>query len=196
MNNQQITEIGLQEYRKRSTGPRVYVACLAAYNNGWLHGRWIDAAQEYDDFRAEIDAMLKDSPVTKEYGEIAEEWAIHDSEGFGSYRVEEWSNLEELCEIANLIENEDNGELILELVSHLGSGTSIEDAKEFLDNNYQGTHKDVGEYAEYITEECGTEIPKHLQHYIDYDRMGRDMELNGDIFTLELNDGLHVFWNH
>ena len=23
--------------------PRIYVACLAAYNNGRLHGRWIDA---------------------------------------------------------------------------------------------------------------------------------------------------------
>ena len=22
--------------------PRIYVACLAAYNNGCLHGRWID----------------------------------------------------------------------------------------------------------------------------------------------------------
>ncbi|HCJ18704.1 MAG TPA: antirestriction protein ArdA, partial [Hyphomonas sp.] len=23
------------------TRPRIYVACLAAYNNGCLHGRWI-----------------------------------------------------------------------------------------------------------------------------------------------------------
>ncbi len=26
--------------------PRIYVACLAAYNNGHLHGAWIDAAQD------------------------------------------------------------------------------------------------------------------------------------------------------
>lgn len=175
---------------------RVYVACLAAYNNGWLHGKWIDAAQEYDTFIDEINAMLKESPVTKEYGEIAEEWAIHDYEGFGNYRVEEWSSLKELCDIANLIENEEQGELILELMNYLGLGTSIDDAKEFLDNNYQGIHKDVGEYAEYITEEIGTEIPKHLQYYIDWDKMGRDMKLDGDIFTIELNDGMHVFFNH
>ena len=25
--------------------PRIYVACLAAYNNGYLHGAWIDADQ-------------------------------------------------------------------------------------------------------------------------------------------------------
>jgi len=174
---------------------RVYVACLAAYNNGWLHGKWIDAAQDYDVFRDEINEMLKASPVTKEYGEIAEEWAIHDFEGFGSYRVEEWSDLKELCDIANLIENEENGELVLELISHLGAGTSIDDAKEFLDNNYHGIHKDVGEYAYQFHEDCGHEIPKHLQFYINWDQMGEDMETNGQIFTISLDDGLHVFSN-
>ncbi|MDT9165744.1 antirestriction protein ArdA, partial [Escherichia coli] len=57
--------------------PRIYVACLAAYNNGILHGAWIDAAREpwaiYDDIRR----MLRASPITD-----AEEWAIHDYEGF------------------------------------------------------------------------------------------------------------------
>lgn len=173
---------------------RVYVACLAAYNNGFLHGKWIDAAQGFDTFRDEINAMLKASPVTKLYGEIAEEWAIHDFEGFGSYRVEEWSDLEELCNIANVLE-EENGELILEIMSHLGSGTSIDDAKEFLENNYHGNHKDIGEYAEYMNEECGYKIPTHLQYYIDWDQMGRDMELNGDIFTISDNAGVHVFSN-
>jgi hypothetical protein len=28
--------------------PRIYVACLSAYNNGHLHGWWIDADQEPD----------------------------------------------------------------------------------------------------------------------------------------------------
>ena len=27
------------------SNPRIYVACLAAYNNGYLHGAWIDADQ-------------------------------------------------------------------------------------------------------------------------------------------------------
>ena len=29
--------------------PRIYVACLAAYNAGRLHGRWIDANQSAED---------------------------------------------------------------------------------------------------------------------------------------------------
>ena len=31
---------------KREGGIRIYVACLASYNNGHLHGRWIDAERE------------------------------------------------------------------------------------------------------------------------------------------------------
>lgn len=173
---------------------RVYVACLAAYNNGWLHGKWIDAAQDYDAFREEINEMLRNSPVTKEYGEIAEEWAIHDYEGFGSYRVEEWDDLEELCSIANLLQ-EDNGELVLEIMAHLGSGTTMEYAKEFLENNYHGSHKDLGEYAYQLHEDCGYEIPKGLQYYINWDQMGSDMEMNGEIFTISLNSETHVFSN-
>ncbi len=42
-----------------------------------------------------------------------------------------------------------------------------------------------------------SEIPKDLEFYIDYERMGRDMEYSGDVFTIETaHDEVHVFWNH
>ena len=41
--------------------PRIYVASLSDYNNGILHGAWIDAAQDADNIRAEIAAMLRES---------------------------------------------------------------------------------------------------------------------------------------
>lgn len=52
--------------------PRIYVACLAAYNNGRLHGAWIDAAQGEDHVWACVRKMLAASPDPH-----AEEWAIH-----------------------------------------------------------------------------------------------------------------------
>ncbi|HBL92812.1 MAG TPA: hypothetical protein DD375_04790, partial [Hyphomonas sp.] len=51
--------------------PRVYVACLAAYNNGRLHGAWINAT-EPDEIMEHVRAMLAASPEPD-----AEEWAIH-----------------------------------------------------------------------------------------------------------------------
>lgn len=72
--------------------PKIYVACLAAYNNGILHGEWIDANQEADAIRDDIAAMLKASPITD-----AEEWAIHDYEDFEGVRIEEYSGIDEVA---------------------------------------------------------------------------------------------------
>lgn len=43
--------------------PRIYVACLSAYNNGFLHGEWIDCDQDAEVIWAEIKEMLKASPM-------------------------------------------------------------------------------------------------------------------------------------
>ena len=72
--------------------PRVYAACLAAYNNGILHGEWIDADQDVDDIHAEIQAMLKRSPIKG-----AEEWAFHDHEYMG--QISEYESVEHVSEI-------------------------------------------------------------------------------------------------
>ncbi|MFI8736653.1 antirestriction protein ArdA [Ectopseudomonas toyotomiensis] len=64
---------------------RIYVADLAAYNAGHLHGVWINATLELDDIRAQVDVMLAASPV-----EGAEEYAIHDFEGFDGYSLGEY----------------------------------------------------------------------------------------------------------
>lgn len=42
------------------TEPRIYVACLASYNNGVLHGRWIDL-DDREEVEAEIAEMLRES---------------------------------------------------------------------------------------------------------------------------------------
>jgi len=55
----------------------IYVADLSAYNNGILHGIWINALDEVDEIQDQINAMLEKSPE-----EYAEEYAIHDYEGF------------------------------------------------------------------------------------------------------------------
>ena len=41
---------------------RIYVACLAAYNNGHLHGEWIKVTDEASIWEA-VQAMLFASPI-------------------------------------------------------------------------------------------------------------------------------------
>ena len=44
--------------------------------------------------------------------------------------------------------------------------------------------------------ECGPAIPKRYEYYIDWEAMGRDMELSGDVFTIETGfEEVHVFWS-
>lgn len=174
------------ESASSDAGPRVYAACLAAYNNGILHGRWIDAAQEPQDIWREISAMLEASPIPN-----AEEHAFHDYEGFGAANIEEYTSVERIARLAAFIEShgEDLGGGVLE---HFGG--DIENAEAAFEN-YAGEHKSVADFAQDLTEDSGVEIPKELQYYIDWQAMGRDMEMSGDIFTVETGfEAVHIFW--
>lgn len=166
---------------------RIYVADLAAYNNGKLHGVWIDATQDLDDIQGQINAMLAQSPEG-----FAEEYAIHDYEGFGGCSVSEYQGIQSVHEIACFIE--EYPDLAGELLSHFGG--SIDDARKAIEENYSGCYKSLADYAEELTEDI-SQIPESLAYYIDYERMGRDMELSGDIYTIETAyDEVHVFWSH
>jgi antirestriction protein len=81
-----------------------------------------------------------------------------------------------------------------ELLGHFGG--NLEDAKTAAEDNYCGCYKSLADYAQELTEET-TQIPEHLIYYIDYERMGRDMEMSGDVFTVATGfEEIHIFWNH
>jgi antirestriction protein len=165
---------------------RIYVADLAAYNAGYLHGVWIDATQELDDIQAEVSAMLKASPVAD-----AEEYAIHDHEGFGDYSLGEYAGLETAHDVALFIE--EFPEFGAALLGHFGD---LDDAKKAAQDSYCGSHSSLADYAQELTEET-TEIPESLRHYIDYESMAHDMTLNGDVFAFETGyQQVHIFCNH
>ena len=168
-----------------TTTPRIYVADLAAYNNGYLHGVWIDATQDIENIQNEINAMLKTSPVCD-----AEEYAIHDYEGFEGYKLGEYEGIDSAREAALFIA--EFPAFGAELLNHF---TTIDEARSAAEDDYCGCYGSVADYAQELTEET-TEIPKNLSFYIDYERMGRDMEMSGDIFTIETaHDEVHIFWN-
>ena len=111
---------------------KLYVACLASYNNGVLHGKWIDASSYVEDMQEQINQVLMSSKfpnVTVSCpdcegdpgvyrtvlgktcskcdgkGEVpsAEEWAVHDYE-FGSNIASLLGEYPSLQVIADLVE--------------------------------------------------------------------------------------------
>lgn len=165
---------------------RIYVACLAAYNNGYLHGQWIDASLGEETIWEGIREVLKPSPIPD-----AEEWAIHDHEGFEGLDISEYEGIESVCEKAAFIE--EHWRLGAELAAHYGG--DLEEAKTALNDHYAGQYSSLAEFAEELTEQT-TQVPDSLQYYIDYERMGRDLEIS-DVLVIRLGyDELHVFWFH
>jgi antirestriction protein len=164
---------------------QIYVADLAAYNAGILHGVWINATQELEDIQEQINSMLKASPVAD-----AEEYAIHDHEGFDGYSVGEYEGIDTLHEIALFIEEyTDFGGALL---SHFGD---LKTAEKAAIEDYCGCHRSLADYAQELTEETKA-IPENLRHYIDYEAMAHDMELNGDVFAIETGyQEVHIFWS-
>lgn len=167
------------------TTPRIYIADLAAYNNGYLHGVWIDATDELDEIYKHIRTMLSKSPIDN-----SEEWALHDYEYFGNVKLSEWENLESVQKMACFIE--EHGDLAIELIQHFDN---IDEAITALSEHYVGEFTSLAEYAENTILDT-SEIPEHLKYYIDYSSMGRDWEMSGDIFTIETGfEEIHVFHN-
>lgn len=177
----------LDQMKAAPDTPRIYVACLAAYNNGRLHGAWVDAGQGEDHIWQGVREMLAASPDAH-----AEEWAIHDYDGFEDARISEHASFEHVCALAEFISQ--HGTLGAKLYNHFAEDlrqacTAFED--------YAGEYTSLAEFAEQLTEDTGPEIPDRLQHYIDWQAMGRDLELSGDVYTIETRfDQLYIFWSH
>lgn len=170
---------------------KIYVACLASYNNGFLHGKWfdLDKFSDADDLREAITNEVlesKDNPTTLKYGETCEEFAIHDYEAPKGCDIGEYSDLDSLMEM-NEILSDDNGEIIIALKSHVGLD-SLEAAKEYYDENYSGEFKSDIDFAEEIAEQCfDSEAMKSIGRYFDYESYARDLmfehfEIDGHYF--------------
>ncbi|MCX7123863.1 MAG: antirestriction protein ArdA [Gammaproteobacteria bacterium] len=161
---------------------RIYVADLAAYNSGYLHGVWIDATADLETMQDQVNAMLETSPIG-----FAEEYAIHDYEGFGKYTLEEYAGLELAHETAIFIQ--EHGEVAIAALEY---NSNLEEAKSLVEDNYHGCYDSEEEYAEQLLSDC-YDIPDHLANYIDYKRVARDLFCDGYFSAKGDNYKVHVF---
>ncbi len=166
--------------------PMIYVACLAAYNAGKLHGEWIEAAQDVEALNESVQVILRQSPEP-----FAEEWAIHDYEGFGDIRIAEYEGLSEVSRLALLIE--EHGEAFAAYAAHIGQDYATEES--FLDA-YCGHWESELAYAAHLFDELYLHVvPEHVRYYIDYEAFSRDLFIGGYFTVPSSEHGVHVFQN-
>ncbi|MFD9563366.1 antirestriction protein ArdA [Streptomyces sp. NPDC059994] len=143
---------------------QIYAACLASYNNGILHGEWIDATQDPDSIGHEIQLMLDASPIPG-----AEEFAIHDYDDFGGLELGEYESLENLHLIALALDD-----FPAVIVRHFHGEVEVADLYETCQDRFIGTvTEEIGPeenaYAAYILEEedhYWDELPKQYHSHM------------------------------
>ena len=177
-----------------SDEPRIYVADLAAYNSGILHGVWIDVdGKDVDDIQAEIDAMLEASPDP-----YAEECAIHDWEGLAALNLSEFLELERIVKYCDLV-SELEADIVDAALDTFGADYVLEadDPAEFISDRYMGTFKDAEEWAESYLEDTGqlSEMPDSLRYYFNFEAYARDAQYSGELSFVDVPGGVAVFSN-
>ena len=173
-----------------ATSPRIYVASLSDYNAGTLHGAWIDAVQDADAIAEEVRDMLAASTEGH-----AEEWAIHDYEGFEGIEVGEYESFETVSTIAQALVK--HGPAWAAYYSNQGGIDYVDGFEE----DYQGEWSSIEDYAEELFRDCWTkESVDQLDSWpftcIDWERAARDLVLGGDNWTADNPaGGVYVFRN-
>jgi antirestriction protein len=177
--------------RLRDEGPRIYVASLSDYNAGILHGDWIAADQEPEELQQAVDLMLERSPTGN-----AEEFAIHDYEGFGHFAPSEYDSLDWISRI---------GRGIAEQGQAFGAWAERcdhnQDTLDQFEEAYLGQWASVEDYADELLSDLGYvdavehAVPESLQPYVTLDVAGfaRDLELSGDITSVQHAEGVWIF---
>ncbi|HMM48818.1 MAG TPA: antirestriction protein ArdA [Miltoncostaeaceae bacterium] len=173
------------EIERTVTPPRIYVASLGDYNEGRLHGVWIEAAIGDDELYRRVRTMLAGSPMPG-----AEEWAIHDFEGFCGIDVREHESLPAVGRLARGIVT--HGAAFAAFVRLGGAGWGPHGAD--LEAGGGGGWDGGGGSARHPADDLGLEdqldrLTGALRPYVavDYDLFARD--LGHDISAAEAPDG-------
>lgn len=163
----------------------IYVASLSDYNAGVMFGDWFDLTQYVDaqELTDAVEDMLLLSPTAIKEGNPAEEWAIHDYEGFGGVRISEWEAFD-LCYALSeaLVEHGDGLAAYLESESSdlLGSPEDLDDLISRFEEAFVG-ETTLEDYAYEYVNDCvfDPSTPETIRSYFDYQSFARDMGYEG-----------------
>ena len=150
---------------------QVYIANLGKYNEGELVGAWFTPPIDYEE-------MEEKSGLNGEY----EEYAIHDYEL--PFEISEYTPISEINRLCEQVMELEGSPILEELKEIQGMWfSSLEELLEHVDDIICYSDCDsMEDIARYYVEETGQlgEVPSNLQNYIDYQSLGRDMEIEGN----------------
>ena len=175
--------------REPVSDTRIYVASLSDYNDGRLHGAWLDATAEPDELTEGVTAMLARSPIPG-----AEEYAIHDYEGFGPLALGEYAAIEHIARLANGIV--EHGIAFAHYADQVGDDL---EALDQFEDRFQGRWDSMVAYTDELLDSLGldagrcTGLPDFVRPYVSIDSAALARDLTSELSVREDADGIYVF---
>jgi antirestriction protein len=161
-----------------TTAPRIWAGSLADYNEGRLHGQWIDADQTPEELELAIHAMLASAPTPG-----AEEWGIFDHDGFHGLQITEHEDLAVVAKLGHGIAA--HGPAYAYWADIVDC--DIERLDEFT-NAFVGVFDSRAAYAEHLLETLGIPdgleaLPDWIKPYVSVDILGmsHDLDVSGEV---------------
>jgi antirestriction protein len=132
--------------------------------------------------------------------EGAEEFAIHDYEGFGSLRVGEYESIDWIAAVAQGIAEHGNafGHWAAHCQTEVGHSERAEALGRF-EEAYMGVWESEAAYAESLLDDYGVDtmldeaIPSGLRHFVNVDYEAFAAELFMELWAVRDEEGVHVF---
>lgn len=165
--------------------PRIWVASLADYTNGELHGQWFDATREASELELATKFMLRSSRTPH-----AEEWGIFDYNEFYGADLSEYESFETISRIAQGIA--EHGEAFGHWAAYVGT-ESTEQIERFEDH-YRGEWDSFEAYVRDYLEETGfyqflEGVAEDMRGYVEVDVEQIARDWTSDYHTVTLQNG-------
>jgi antirestriction protein len=180
--------------------PMIYVTTESAIEAGQRWGRFIIATQEVDVMEEEIKEMLQDSSVVN----LEKwQWEIKFYDGFYSVDLGKNPKLEDVVKVANFIQ--EHGEIAAKVINKYCDGLTddgipifkhdnIDKAIRVFHEGYWGWCQSVGDYAEQLWyQKENPKIPDELVEFINWEKVGQDMESKREIICINNKQEVHIF---
>jgi antirestriction protein len=166
---------------------KIYVADLAEYNNGRLVGKWLDLSDYSSgaEVMEAIQEMLDEQTKKDKYGDVHEEYAIHDFEGFPSSFYHESMGESDFDALYDIMKVADSSNLPLEVLMEAVSDLGYEDDPERVaEAYYSSVPASMGnewrDFAYDYIDSIGSikDAVSNPDYYFDFESFGSDVRMD------------------
>ena len=166
---------------------KIYVADLAEYNNGRLVGKWLELSDYSSgaEVMEAIQEMLDEQTKKDKNGDVHEEYAIHDYEGFPRSFYSEYMGESDFDALYEMMKVADSSNLPLEVLMEAVSDLGYEDNPERVaEAYYTSIPASMGnewrDFAYEYIDSIGsiTESVSKPEYYFDFENFGSDVRMD------------------